>query len=238
MYNPRRQEVAKSLPPAPQTMLQYVWQKSMEAGIAIDTEDFTLLIRSVVDYLDTTAEGKRVMLKLLKASTKDGSYQKQYYKAGHLGDEEKQFEYKHLTEYRGWIYKEYSAPFDAVEVWDKPDLEACEMCCGLFPKGHCLITVRTHSNGKENLENMCNRCRMLYDDPKIKESASSKTCESCEMRSCQFNPKRQEAFRKDLSIGQSTQESKALVAAGPVGVPVKPVIKSTVPTDVNRYSAF
>ena len=199
-------------------MLQYVWQKASEAGISIDIDDFSFLIRAATDYLSATGEGKRVMLKIMRASTEEGSYQKQYYQAGHLGDEEKQLDYRGLVEYRGWIYRGKAVPHDAVDVWDKPDLEACEMCGGLFPKTHCVITVKTYNNGKEHLENICNHCRLMYEELRIKETASHKTCETCEMTSCRYNPKRQQEMRNEIIGPRQGSELDQLRSAGTRGV--------------------
>ena len=237
MYNSRRQEVAVKLPPAPQTMLQYVWQKCLEAGVAIDVDDFSFVIRAAVDYLNATGEGKRVMLKLLRSTTKEGSYQKQYYQSGHLGDEEKQLDYRGLVEYSGWIYMGKAVPHDAVDIWDKPDLEACEMCGGLFPKTHCLITVKTFSNGREHLENMCNHCRLMVEDMRVKETASHKTCESCEMIACRYNPKRQQDFKNEMIAAKPQTETESLSSAGIRGLPATEVIKKA-PSPGSRYGAF
>jgi hypothetical protein len=180
----------RNLPPAPQTLLQYAWDKAIQAGINIKQDDFILLHRIVIDYFNNVGEGKRVMLKMLKASISEADYTRQYYQAGHVGDEEKQLDYRGIVEYKGWIYKGRAVPHNAVEFWEKPDLEACESCGGLFPKIHCVVTVKRYSNGKEHLENMCNSCRLKFDDPKIRDTASNKTCESCSITTCRYWPKR------------------------------------------------
>lgn len=234
MYNPRRQEAAAKLPPAPQTMLHYAWERCLEAGIAIPQEDFTHVIRSVVDYLNTTGEGKRVMLQLLKATQSEATYLNQYYQTGHLGEEEKRLDYKGLIEFKGWIYRGRAVPHNAVEIWDKPDLEACEMCCGLFPKSHCLITVKTTSNGKEHLENMCNHCRLMYDDNRIKETASSKTCGSCKITNCRYHPAKQQALRAEKAATVIPAAAPGLIPTAQAPVAVKP------PSDAGaaRYSTL
>lgn len=193
MFPQRRLEVTNKLPPAPQTMLEHSLSKCREAGFAVDSEDFKFIHRAVIDYLANTGEGKRVMLKILKASIAEAAYTKQYYQEGHRGDEEKQLDYRGLVEYKGWIYRGRAVPHDAVDVWDKPDLESCDMCGGLFPRTHCVNTVKTFNNGKEYLENICNHCRLMFDDPKVRDTASRKTCETCVLVNCRYHPNKSAA---------------------------------------------
>lgn len=186
----KRQELEKRLPQAAKSMLVHILGHCAEASVPVSHEDLIFIGRSVVDYLTTTADGKRAMLKLLNPTVTEASYTKQYYKAGHVGDESQQLDYKKLYEFRGWIYDGKARPHGDVAVWDKPDLENCEMCQGLFPRVHCVQIVKTTSNGKEHLENICNHCRLVYDDPsgRIRDTASSKTCETCAIKTCRYHP--------------------------------------------------
>ena len=189
MFSPRKQEMFNKLPPAPKTMLQHSADLCAQAGIALSEEDFYLLHRIVTDYLTKSPEAKKwVVAEILKATVTPATYTKQYYLEGHVGDEEKQLDYRELTEFKGWIYKGRSGPYTAIDIYDKVDLEACEMCGGLFPRNHCVVTATTMNGGKEHLENMCNHCRLMYDSPKVRDTASHKTCETCVMTSCRYHP--------------------------------------------------
>ena len=232
MSNPRRQGVESKLPPAPQTLLQHTWDLCLEAGIAINKDDFVFLHRAMVDYLTNRGEAKKVMLKILKATVTEGDYTKQYYQAGHVGDEEKQLDYRGIVEFGGWIYRGKVAGHDAIDVWDKPDLEACEMCGGLFPKTYCLQTTKTWSNGREHLENMCNHCRVAHEELNIRDTASNKVCETCVIKTCQYHPAKQQITSSRPDISKPLQSRTIFDSGPPVGMERRLTSPQT------RYSAI
>jgi hypothetical protein len=158
--------------------------------------------RAIVDYITKTKEGKRAVLKILGATVKDCSYTKQYYIRGHLGDTTKRLDYSSLTEYRGWLYLDKSAPADAVEVYDKPNLAGCDMCGGLFPAGYCSVGVKKIHNGREYTETACNHCRSNSDDIRVRGTSSHKTCQTCEYRTCRFHPDIQKALQAPATYPQ------------------------------------
>lgn len=196
--NVKMQKVAETLPPAPQTLLAHSWQKCLEAGINIPQEEFVFIHRAMIDYLNTTGEGKKVMLRILKADITEACYTKQYYQSGQVGDPEKALDYRGLIEYKGWVYRGKAVPYSAVDIHDAMEKVHCDHCSGLFPKSYCNQTVRIVLGGKEYMENVCNHCRLFSEDPKVRETASSKTCGHCKVYTCSYNPERDYMTKREF----------------------------------------
>lgn len=187
-------------------------------------------MRSTIDYLSNTGEGKRVMLKLLKADIQEGCYTKQYYQAGGFGDPEKALDYRGIVEYKGWIYRGKAVPHNAVEVIESAEKIACDHCGGLFPKSYCAQTTRVISNGREYLENICNHCRLHSDDLKVRDTANSKTCTECKITTCQFHPSKQALVRVP-------QETRVVVQGNPEPT-MPPPARQYAQNPLSRYSAI
>jgi hypothetical protein len=67
---------------------------------------------------------------------------------------------------------------------------------------------------RNRLVTLCNHCRSHYDDMKVRETASLKTCGECEMFKCPYNPRKAayEAHVRDIEARQLP--SPAAASAG------------------------
>jgi hypothetical protein len=190
-------------------MLKEIWPLLQESEVAISPEDLTFINQLIFGYLTGTEYGKvllAVMLSEAGIRTKAASYMKTYFKDGFLGMEEGKLNIPFLKEIHCWLYgnpdmpdKCYVVPFEKVETVDLPDSVGCDDCSARTPIQYCNQTVKEWSNGKEMLLNLCNRCRLHKVDPKIRDTASTRTCMECPMKSCQYHPLRgkdpQEAYQ-------------------------------------------
>lgn len=199
MHSPnlKQEEILSKLPVAPQSMLRVLWEQFHSSGALhqLPPQDLAFLCqfvgRVVTSYLKTQ-EGKRWLLskEVLNLTQAPATYMKQYYIAGKVGLPEHQLEYSDLRQISGWLYNEKSGPETAVEIFDRPDLVECEQCGGRSPKGACVKVAKIHLAGKEMLQSMCNHCRVSFDDPRVRDTASQRTCQDCEYVTCAYNPKK------------------------------------------------
>jgi hypothetical protein len=215
-------ELDRTLPPAPQSLLNFVFTKLVESSVSIPNDDLMFIGRIVTEYLANTGEGKKAILKILDAEVNSVSYLKQYYPAGCLGDADKKLDYRGLVEYRGYVYRGKAISYGAIEVENNPDLEICDGCGGRYPKIYCAQTHRSIINGKEHLENLCNHCRRNHQDIKIKETSNFQTCNECKYMRCSFHPE----HHKEMIEQQRTLH-------GQYGQPKLPI---TVSNPMERYS--
>lgn len=199
MSSIRRQELERSFPPAPQSLLRHLHERCREAGISLTEQDLIFIGRATTEYLSKTSDGRNVCLKLLNATVVEGSYMRQYFPEEHYGVEEKRLDPRHLKEYRGWIYKDTMAlPWTRVDTVDKPHLEPCDACGGLFPSDYCATIIRQVLGGTERLQTLCNRCRQHSPDSRTRDGASGKKCQECRHLICQFHPRKQEALKAPI----------------------------------------
>lgn len=211
--NPR-QDWAKALPPPHPAMVTEVSRLAASCGIQISATDLSFLNQLIFGYLSNRPDGKRTLFKLLRLSgikTQSGSYMKTYYKEGYYGMEEHKINHGELEEIRAWLYQgERVLPYDAIEISERPDQATCEDCAALIPIKYCASTVKEYNNGKEHLVTLCNHCRLFRADPKIRDTASQKTCDNCLVKSCAYHPIKNQAVREAV-------EEKRLEAAKAAG---------------------
>jgi hypothetical protein len=198
-------------------MVNEVSRLAASCGITISVNDLTFLNQLMFGYLSKRQDGQRALFKLLKLAgikTQPATYMKTYYKEGYFGMDEHKINHGELEEIRAWLYQgERVLPYDAIEVNDRPDQTTCEDCLALVPAKYCADMAKEFSNGKETLLTLCNHCRLYRADPKIRDTASQKTCDNCQIKGCAYHPSKNQALRDAV-------EEKRLEQARSLGVPL------------------
>jgi hypothetical protein len=196
MATQRQMEMEARLPEASPNLCKYLWDSLGQAGVPITADTVRFVGRLVSNYIKNTEEGKTTVFALLKAELSPAAPNKTYFQAGKEGEDSGIIPHKDLVEYKGWIYKRSVAvPHSLVSVFNTPNTVGCEDCGIMGPKDYCVTEVvnRTPS-GKEAVESLCNHCRTFNVNPKVRDTASKRDCETCPMTGCDHYPKKQLAL--------------------------------------------
>ena len=190
--NYRRSEMERRLPQASPLLCSFLWTRLNEVGMRLPQEDITFLARIFGDYVQNTKEGKKTIMKMLGATVTPANVKDTFYPQGRRGMVGQELKPQDLQRFSGWLYKEVVPISDnQIEKVEGGNLEACESTGILGPKGYCVQTVNVvGSGGRESLSNLSNYARMFSEDQRVRDTASSKTCQLCPVDSCDYHPSR------------------------------------------------
>lgn len=202
----QRQQLEQTLPPATQQMLAKCYNLIQNAGLKINPDDFSLVVRAVVGYLTSTKEGRLDSLMFLNASVQKGSYLKQYFARHGMGGKGQKISADKIFEYRGFIVDGTGVKDEQVIVENTPDLIECQVTNVRLPAGYCVVTVKDPKTGKELTAS--NHARLHHEQDYVKSTATFKTCADCRYAGCAFNPNNQPVMAppKQLTYINSTPQ--------------------------------